>query len=290
MDPRSVSTDEFRHYLESLADEHAHPDHGFFGPGSISWRVSGELAVYLGGVRAILMQVANPKVAQGVADHSDFRREPFARLWRTFEAVHAIVFGTRNEAIAAALRVHTVHRRVHGTLNGSTYSSDEYHANDPALLLWVYATLVDSSIMAYTTFVGPQNHRLWRDYYAESKLFAALFGIPNELLPAGLDEFDTWMQGELSSRRTEVSDTALDIAAAILSGPILMRVFKPATYVLAAGTLPPSLREQFRIPWTPFVRRAYRLGARSVRGALPYTPRHLRTVPAARSAQRRCLQ
>src|SRR3954464_12673150 len=100
-----------------------------FPPGSVIRRVNGEGALLLGGGRALLMQIAHPQVAQGVADHSDFRRDPFRRLQGTLDAMVAIVFGAEDEAATMAGVVEAVHRRVTGP---------GYAANEPELLWWVY--------------------------------------------------------------------------------------------------------------------------------------------------------
>jgi len=116
------------------------------GPGSISWRVNREAALLLGGGRALLMQVAHPLVAAGVAEHSDFQRDPLARLNRTMELSLALTFGSREEVRAAARQINRTHERVSGI---------GYQALDPELLLWVHATLIDSALLSYRTFVGP---------------------------------------------------------------------------------------------------------------------------------------
>ena len=95
------------------------------GPGSVAWRINREAALLLGGGRALLMQVAHPKVAAGVADHSDFQRDPLARLNRTLELSLALSFGSANEVRAAARQINRVHERVAG---------EGYSALDPDLL------------------------------------------------------------------------------------------------------------------------------------------------------------
>src|SRR5690242_3398354 len=112
-----------------------------FRPDSVTWRINQEPALLLGGGRALLMQLAHPGVAAGVAEHSDFRRRPLDRLMRTLELTLALTFGTRAEALAAAQQINAVHQRIHG--NG-------YSATDPRLLLWVHATLIDSALVTYT--------------------------------------------------------------------------------------------------------------------------------------------
>ena len=96
--------------MENLARD-IEPDSGFFSPHTVFWRVSREPALLLAGMRALLLQIAHPKIAQGVADHSRYREDPLSRGIRTFIAVYSLVFGRWEEATAAALRVRAVHDR-----------------------------------------------------------------------------------------------------------------------------------------------------------------------------------
>ena len=79
-------------------------DRGLFGPDSLTWRVNREGALLLGGGRALLLQVAHPLVAAGVSQHSNYREDPFGRLYRTLDTVTTIVFGSASDAKAVAAR------------------------------------------------------------------------------------------------------------------------------------------------------------------------------------------
>src|SRR4051794_40676166 len=124
---------------------------GLFGPDSLTWRINREGALLLGGGRALLLQVAHPLVAAGVAQHSNYREEPFRRLYRTLDTVTTIVFGSMPEAEEAAARLHRVHARVKGEAEDGT----RYAATDPDLVMWVHATLVDTSLVVYENYIGP---------------------------------------------------------------------------------------------------------------------------------------
>src|SRR4051794_27808012 len=114
-----------------------------FADDSVLRRVFRENVLFLGGGRALLMQLAHPSVAKGVAEHSDFVADPFSRLRRTIDVVDRIVYGDDDEADEAATSLRAVHARVRG---------DGYEANDPALLFWVHATLVDTGLRIYNGF------------------------------------------------------------------------------------------------------------------------------------------
>ena len=132
-------------------------DDGWFGPGSATWTVHGDLSMLVGGVRALLLQTLHPGAMAGVADHSSYREDPLGRLHRTGAFVGATTFGTTAEAEAAVEMVKAVHRRVVGT----TPEGVPYTAADPRLLLWVHATEVDSFLRAHRRYgavtISPQH-------------------------------------------------------------------------------------------------------------------------------------
>jgi uncharacterized protein (DUF2236 family) len=254
-------------------------DEGLFGPGSISWRVDREAALLLGGGRALLMQLAHPAVAQGVADHSDYREHPIRRLNRTLDLSLTMVFGTRRQVREAAARIN--HR--HTTIRGEGYS-----ALDPELLLWVHATLVDSTIKTYQTFVGRLEPAQWERYYQESKQVGQLLGIPAGRFPPGLPEFEAYVARVLAEE-AEPGDLARELARHVLRPPLRLvppPVFWPVA-AITAGLLPAPLRREYRLPWGRAERSLFALSRRLMPRLLPATPPPVRYVALARRAYRR---
>ena len=132
------------------------PEEGLFRRGCWLRRVSGEPVLLFGGGRALLLEIAHPLVAAGVAEHSSYRTDPFGRLQRTLEAMSAIVFRDRAAALAAARSVERAHQRVTGRLAapaGRFAAGTPYSGRDPELMLWVWATLVDTALAVYERFV-----------------------------------------------------------------------------------------------------------------------------------------
>src|SRR5262245_28646363 len=124
----------------------------FFSPSSVFWRVNRELASGLAGPRAVLMQIAHPLIAAGVAEHSQFRTHRLARLYRTSMAAAAITFGSRESALRVIRWINRKHDRVHGILrapSGIFPAGTAYDANDPVLKLWVLSTITDSTLLIY---------------------------------------------------------------------------------------------------------------------------------------------
>ena len=274
-------TTDFRQHLQTLAEEKSDPVAGFFGPDSITWAISRERALYLGGMRALLMQVAAPGVARGVAAHSDFREAPLQRGFNTFAAVNALVFGTRDDALRAAARTHAIHGRVQGA---------GYTADDPALLRWVYATLINSTMVTHRlVFRGnrARSPQEWARFYSESKVFAELFGVPHSDLPPTLADFERYMRDTLASDLIEVTPTAIDIKNALLGATPFLKLTAPTNYVTAAAMLPPSLRDAYGLKLSLPVQLAFGAIVESARSVTPLLPPVLRYVPEYRAAMQR---
>jgi uncharacterized protein (DUF2236 family) len=244
---------------------------GLYAENSLTRRVNRENVLLLGGGRALLMQLAHPKVAAGVDEHSDFRSRPVRRLRRTIQMTMAIVFGDRETALAAARAVNQAHSRVRGR---------GYRAVDPELLLWVHATLVDSALITYETFVKPLTAGDREDFYQESKLLGEVLGIPRERFPDSVHDFhayiDAMVAGEVS-----VSPLGLELGALVMR-PKLRLLPGPAMIpfeIVTAGLLPPALREQYGLAWGQAQQRLFRLLVIAVPRLVAVTPPVLRVWP-----------
>jgi uncharacterized protein (DUF2236 family) len=272
--------------LEAEVDD---PLHGIAGPSSVSWRISREALLLAGGGRAALLQLAHPFVAQAVGDHSKTREDVRGRFRRTFENVYAMTFGSLTDATRAARRVHAIHTRIHGTLEealGPYAKGTRYSANDVDSLLWVYATLVDTSLVVYELAFGrlPADER--RTYLRESVRFADLFGIPRDRVPTEWKDFDRYFD--------ETVRTTLDVGAAgremgrfLTTAP--SRLHAPGTEVyvaLTAGLLPEKIRRGYGLRYGIKERALFALASRSL-AACRIVPARLRQVPAYVEAERR---
>jgi uncharacterized protein (DUF2236 family) len=245
---------------------------GLFDEHSITRRVNRENILLLGGGRALLMQLAHPKVAAGVDEHSDFRTHPIRRLRRTIRMTMAIVFGDRETALAAARGVNQVHARVQGR---------DYRALDPELLLWVHATLADTALVTYETFVQPLLPGEREEFHEEFKLLGELLGIPHERFPTTVADFDAYVEQMVSTGPVRVDARARELAAQVmrprarlLPGPVMLPL-----NVVTTGLLPPALREQYGLAWGPRQQRAYRIAIAVVPRVIALTPPLLRVWP-----------
>jgi uncharacterized protein (DUF2236 family) len=257
-------------------------DPGLFGPRSLAWRINAESILLMGGGRALLMQVAHPMVAAGVADHSDFTVAPFDRLWRTVDTALTVIFGDSSQWRSAVERVHRIHARVVGERDGAPYS-----ALDPNLLLWVHATLVDSSIEAYARLVRPMPFDVRERYYREMRRMGTAFGVPDELHPPTYADFREYLERTIST--LDVGDECRSVARRVLSPPAPLALWPAgiASGLLSVGLLPASMRSELGLRWNGGTERAFSAAAVVVRSALPLLPDRVRRWPHAREAERR---
>jgi len=244
---------------------------GYFSPESVIRRIGNSpVTPFLGGGPAVLLQVAHPLVAAGVVQHSDFERDLWRRLVRTLRALYLIAFGTKAEAERAGEIVRAVHAHVAGTTNtrlGRFPAGTRYSASDPELMLWVHTTLVHASLEVYCRFVRPLPREDEERYYREMSVVAQLFGTSRSVIPRSLADFREYLTSELVGPTLSATEPARQVAAVIFEAdlPTPMRVLVPAHRLATAGLLPPRLREEYGLRWTPLHEYALPLAARSVR-------------------------
>jgi len=275
--------------LRRAAGRTVDPARSLFGPQSLSWRVNRETTLLLAGGRALLLQIAHPLVAAGVADHSRFEHEPLQRLWRTLDLTLTMVFGSAADALAAVQQIERVHAHVHGRLQqdvGPFRRGTRYDANDPRLLLWVHATLVDSGLCAYERFVTPLSAADRSALYEESRVSARLFGIPPRLIPPTFRDFRRYMRDMLGGPTLAVGESGRAIAAALLSPPLPFGIRHVAgmTRLFTIGLLPAPIRRRYGYAWSSLHEGALQAATLAIRSGLPVLPSLVRDFPHARRA------
>ena len=258
-------------------------DPGLFPPGTVARRVNAETALLLGGGRALLLQLAHPMVAAGVADHSEFRRDAFGRLANTLDLTLTVAFGDEDQWRAALARVADTHRLVTG-MRGERL----YRALDPELLMWVHATLVDTALVTYERFVGSIGPVARDRYHEEMKRQAVAFGVPMDRVPRSFEDFRGYIDGMVET--LEVTDEARALSREVLRppSPSVLRPLVDVMRFLTVGLLPDRVRAGYGLTWGPQRDRAVAALASSLRGGLvPLLPDALRRWPHARDADRR---
>ena len=246
----------------------------------------------LGWVRAILLQLAHPLIAAGVAEHSTFRSgasAAFSRLHQTVGAMLALTFGDdgRREEALEAIRV--IHRRVHGTLPaacGPFHVGTPYSAEDPPLLLWVHATLIDSIVRIYEQIVGPMSEAERDAYCADSAEVAIALGARADEVPRSWRALQAYMAAQYGSGAIAPCHQARELAAALLA-PLRGLAATPLNGTLtliAAGLLPPDIRRAYGLEWNRRRERSFRGMMAALHLARHVTPRLIRWWPDARRA------
>lgn len=258
-------------------------DIGILARHSVARRLNRETFLLLGGTAALLMQVAHPLVAAGVGDHSDFRRDPIGRLRRTLDTTLGIVFGTTAQARAGLRRI----GRRHAGVRGTTAAGQGYDARDPALLVWVQATLVLTSLRLYELVLGPRSDAEREAYWAEGRFFAGELGATRQALPSSY-------QALLAYERYMLANEVIPDANAVA---VAREVLRPLPWIPApvawmvdaftAGLLPPSIRLALGLRWRARERLWFRFVICSLRVGLPIVPPLLRVVPQARRYEAR---
>jgi uncharacterized protein (DUF2236 family) len=224
---------------------------------TITERINGERVILLAWGRAILMQLAHPLVAQGVADHSTFREttlERVRRLHGTIKAMLDLTFGDANTSATAADRINAIHDRVHGRLAepaGQWPAGTPYSATDPQLLTWVEATLLDSMPLAYQQLVAPLALEDVDAYCHEASAASGRLRIPAGLVPASRAALDTYLHTVMDSDVLAVTSRARELAREVIDPPGV-RVLWPASTVArlaSIGWLPPRIRAAYGFAW-----------------------------------------
>jgi uncharacterized protein (DUF2236 family) len=209
---------------------------------------------------------------------------PRSRLYRTIDVTTKIAFGDRETSAAAGAAL----RRVHARVTGEASDGTPYAANRPDLLLWVWATLLDTSLCVYSRYVGSLGRDDVERYYAEQSRFALACGVPDGAWPDGYDAFrdyfDTTVEDVLHP-----SDDSRRIAAAVLGSgvPLPLRPVSATLNLATIGLLPPTLRERFGYEWGPGRQALLDASSFTLRQAIRLLPSPLRELPAARAASRR---
>ena len=263
------------------------PDPGLFGPHSVTWRVMREQALMLGAGRALLMQAANPLVAQGAIDHSTYATDPFGRLERTIEWVTLVSFGTTAEAERISRGVNSRHRRVEGSLprehaTQKLPAGHAYAGTDPHLLRWVHATFVDTMLVTHDALVGGLDDESRDAFVAEWNAVATIMNVPKRLQFRDARQMRAYVARQVRSGEALPGAGSRRVAETVLHPPVSSRLARPGTELLAfisTGLLPPEVRRGYGIRWTRAHGAAHRSWCLWFRSVRPALPRLLRISP-----------
>ncbi|MDN5726487.1 MAG: DUF2236 domain-containing protein [Propionibacteriales bacterium] len=234
--------------FSTLADEvWRAPGERWFSPSDAIWRVHRDTSMFVGGIRALLLQSLHPVAMQAVSEHSGYRGDPWGRLQRTSRYIAVTTYGTVPDAEAAIAKV----RHVHDFIKGVTPAGVPYEAGDPHLLLWVHCAEIDSFLAAHQAFGAKRLSPARADeYVAQTAVAAERLGAVGA--PRTVAELETTlMQFRVELDRTEAAVEAADL---LLKHPPLPRTSLPAYQVLVHGALsimPGWALARLRLPYVP---------------------------------------
>lgn len=259
---------------------------GFFGPGSVTWRIHTDPSYAVGGLRALMLQALHPVAMDGVARNSaGFREDWWMRMTRTGQYVETVTFGTRTEARRMAARVRGLHRKLTG-LEETTGRA--YRVDDPDLLLWVHNGAVDSLLSTARRAGLPLSDEDADAYVLEQTAAARLVGVPEELAPRTVADLDAYF--ERIRPELALTPAASDGVRRLFVPPMRgwVQVLTPArpawgTFVsLGFATLPSWARQMFSMPGFSLTDAAATGALKAFRPALLAVPERVRWSPIVR--------
>lgn len=260
---------------------------GIFGPKSMAWTVFRERAILLSLSSAVVMEIGHPALAAAGHRHSSYRTDLLGRANRTLGALHTVVFGDLETVFTLVEHVHNIHRRVRGTVRATAnpdWAGKPYQAQQPELMRWVWATLIDPIYASYSLLVRPLSPTEKAQFYEEWKLAAVLVGIPLSMIPQTLDDYQVYYQAMLTGDTLALDGSSKAMLHYLVqNAPIPERLHR----VLLAGWLTPHWRQVLGLPWTPFVQWQFNLLIGTLRAVGKWMPPSLRYVPAYHQAQAR---
>jgi uncharacterized protein (DUF2236 family) len=263
---------------------------GVFGPRSVSWQIDRESAIFLGAGRALLLQLAHPWVAAAIEQHSNVFADPIGRFHRTFGIVFSMVFGTLEQTMTAARCLYRRHAAITGELPwaaGPFSLGSTYCANAIPALRWVWATLIETALMAYELVLPPLTAQQREQYYRESLLFAGLFGIPRECLPPDWTRFSAYFSDLVESEILSISERTRRTARRLMAGTDLWLPVPVSYQDLTVALLPPPIRERFGFAFVDGQKRDIRRALALSRRLYPLLPLRLRYVGPYQEAEGR---
>ncbi|MHB8612340.1 MAG: oxygenase MpaB family protein [Candidatus Dormibacteraceae bacterium] len=200
-----------RAFVRSVLERPA--DGGLFGPHSMVWRVHRDRSFPLAGIRSLMVQALHPLAMAGVAEHSNWKQDPFGRLAATSGYILTVTYGDTASAHYASSRVRGIHDHVNGT---DPVTRLPYRASDPSLLLWIHAAMVDSIVHVVQRYGRGLDAAGADRYVREMVRFAELVGVPAAAVPASVAALEEYIE---SIELLQATPAARDAMAVVLDPP-----------------------------------------------------------------------
>ena len=258
-----------------------------FSPDSVMWKVVRHRAILLDGPAAAVLQIAHPRVALGVMEHSRFEDAPIGRLERTLNSVYAIAFGTREQANVAARRV----ARRHSTVSGDAAAHDvpgepRYSAAEIDLLMWVVATLVWSAVHGYERSIGRLSDEEKEHFYRDMRILGTFFELPVNYGPQTYRDYVDYFDRQVADPLLGSHPVSRRVAWAVVRPrhPWWLKLAGPLLTFMFSEVLPAAVRDRLGFRSTPFSRLSLSVATIALRLFARFAPGRLRLVREYRDA------
>jgi uncharacterized protein (DUF2236 family) len=260
-------------------------DAGFFGPNSALWSVLGRRSVIMGGMRALLMQATHPLVAAATAATAQYRQDPWGRHRRTLQLMFDLVFGTGNSAVRAVRQINAAHRMVAAR---DPVTGGSYFATDPALLLWVHASLASSFLLYERLTVAALDDAARQRFCDEFAFMSSLLGLPRGHVPPTAEGLEAYVDETAASGMLRSTDGAR-VLASIIRRPSrgIARLKLQTAAFLALQTLPAPVRDLYEVSHDRGDERRLAALCATIRLGQRILPAQARLMPCALAASAR---
>lgn len=286
-----IDREQLEYWVGQALSKSLDPVVGIYGPDSLMWKLGRESIGFFGAGRAALLQLAHPWVANAIDQHSATRNDPIGRFNRTFINVFTMIYGSADQVLNVSRRVHNIHRGMKGEISehsGAFEKGSYYQANEAHAMLWVHATLWDTFVRMYELVFGPMSAEDREQYYRETRLFAWLFGIPDELVPPDWGSFQEYCQQMYDSDVLTVAATGKEMGDMIFSFDLPFSRWPLDLLRSVTGEMMPErLSDGFGLPSGPENQVRYERTVKWVRRIYPRLPARVRYLPPYHEALRR---
>ncbi|MGH8491496.1 MAG: oxygenase MpaB family protein [Moraxellaceae bacterium] len=295
-EPRWITQEQFEKQLKLVHKTVPDAKVGLFGPDSMMWKINRYIATgAFGAGQAMLLQFSYPWITAGIDDHSMVKKDPIERGRNTFRYVLTMLYGSREQALTAARDVRRIHAKVQGYMRyraGAFGEGSEYRANEEAAMVWVHATLWETQMKMYEEGVGKVSDIDKEQYYQESKLFAYLFGIREEALPAHWLDFVAYCDKMRASDQLAVTKASRELSDFFFEvhsiGGVIIWPLMQVQILITKANLPPKLSKGYGFSnYTWFGKSVYATGMWGSRVGHTILPDSLLENPAYKEAHAR---
>ena len=275
--PRSVDEAAFCRQLVKVHGKIPDSRVGLYGPDSMMWKLSrAGMPGAFGAGRALLLQLAHPWVTASIDEHSVVRDDPLGRARRTFQHVGTMVFGSMPQVMTSANQVRDIHEEIEGEVpmdSGAFKRGSEYRANEVAAMIWVHATLWETLAYMYEKMEGELTQAEKDQFYEETKLFAMLFGVPEQALPKDWNAFMAYNRAMWASPQLTVAENGIRLKEDLFDPRSIWMIFPLwVQEQVTAANLPPRIRDEFEMKygwWQKFNNAWIMSGAKVTQWMLP---------------------